>query len=167
MSSIHRRHPVSSVSLIVVFPVFSCLICFAISSIRLAYSTTDRTPPWRMLSLTLISLVMPNLVRIFAFKLLLRFLRILQFFPDRPFLLITYRIAVSVVDVGSKSAETPQKLGKGDGQLAPLEAISSLVTRLLQTAQEGRLVDEKAPSEGEMGPLSSVSPGVGAKEATQ
>ena len=46
-------------------------------------------------------------------------------------------------------------MGKGDGQLAPLEAISSLETRLLRTAQEGRLVDEKA----QMGPLSAVSPG--------
>ena len=73
------------------------------------------------------------------------------------------RVPVSVVGVGSKSTETPRKAGKGEGQLAPLEAISSLVTRLLRTAQEVQLVDEKAPSEGEMGPLSAVSPGVGAE----
>ena len=41
------------------------------------------------------------------------------------------RVSVSVVGVGSKSVETPRKVGKGDGQLAPLEAISSLVTRIL------------------------------------
>ena len=36
------------------------------------------------------------------------------------------RIPVSVAGVGSRSAETPRKVEKGDGQLAPLEAISSL-----------------------------------------
>ena len=41
------------------------------------------------------------------------------------------RVPVSVVGVGSKNAETPRKVGKGDGHLAPLEAISSLVTQLL------------------------------------
>ena len=65
--------------------------------------------------------------------------------------------------MGSKSAETPRKVGEGDGQLAPLEAIFSLVTQLLRTAQEGRRVDEKAPSEGELGPLSAGSPGSGAE----
>ena len=50
------------------------------------------------------------------------------------------RDPVSVVGVGSKSAETPRKVGKGDSQLAPLEAISSLMTRLLRTAQEDRWV---------------------------
>ena len=54
-------------------------------------------------------------------------------------------------------------MGKEDGQLAPLEAISSLVTRLLSTAQEGRRVDKKAPSEVEMGPLPAMSPGTGAE----
>ena len=76
---------------------------------------------------------------------------------------IDSRVPMSVVGVGSKSAETPRKVGKRDGQLAPLEAISSLVTRLLQTAQEGRRVDGKAPSEGELSPLSAVSPGPGAE----
>ena len=33
--------------------------------------------------------------------------------------------------VDSRSAETPRKLEKGDAQLAPLEAISSLETLLL------------------------------------
>ena len=73
------------------------------------------------------------------------------------------RVPVSVVGVGSKSEETPQKVGKGDGQLAPLEAISSLVTRLLRMAQEGRRMDRKAPSEGELSPLSAVSLGPGAE----
>ena len=74
---------------------------------------------------------------------------------------IDSRVPVSVVGVGLRSAETPRKVGKGDGHLAPLKAISSLITQLLPTTQEGRLVDEKAPSEGEMGPFSAVSPGSG------
>ena len=73
------------------------------------------------------------------------------------------RVPVSVVGVGSKSAETPRKVGKGDGQLVPLKAIYSLVIRLLRTAQEDRRVDGKAPSEGELSPLSAVSPGPGAE----
>ena len=73
------------------------------------------------------------------------------------------RVPVSAVGVGSKSAETPRKVGKGDGQLAPLEAISSLVTRLLRTAQEDRQVDGKAPSEWKLSPLSAVLPGPGAE----
>ena len=71
------------------------------------------------------------------------------------------QVPVSRVGVGPRSVETPLKVGEEDGQLAPLQAISSLVTRLL--AQEGRLVDEKAPSEGEPGPLSAVSSGTGAE----
>ena len=57
-----------------------------------------------------------------------------------------------------RNVETPWKVGTGDGQLAPLEAISSLVARLLRTAQEGRLADEKVPLEGGMGSLSAVPP---------
>ena len=73
------------------------------------------------------------------------------------------RVPVSGVGVSSRNVETPRKVGEGDGQLAPLEAISSLATRLLRMAQEGRLVDEKAPSEGEMGSLSAVSQVSGAE----
>ena len=69
------------------------------------------------------------------------------------------RVPVSGVGVGPRSVETPRKVGEEDGQLAPLQAIASLVTRLLRSAQEGQLVDEKAPSEGEPGPLSAVSSG--------
>ena len=72
------------------------------------------------------------------------------------------RVPVSGVGVSLRNVETPRKVGEGDDQLAPLEAISSLITRLLRTAQEGRLVDVKAPLEGEMGSLSAVSPGTGA-----
>ena len=64
-----------------------------------------------------------------------------------------------VVAVDSRSEETPRKVEKGDGQLAPLEAISSLVTQLLRTVQESRRMDEKPlPEES---PLSAVSPGPG------
>ena len=37
-----------------------------------------------------------------------------------------------------------QKVENGDSQLTPLEALSSLVTRLLRTAQESRLADGNA-----------------------
>ena len=71
------------------------------------------------------------------------------------------RVPVSVVGVDSRSVETPRKVEKGNGQLAPLEAISSLVTQLLRTAQEGRRMDGKPPSEGKLSPLSAVSLGPG------
>ena len=73
------------------------------------------------------------------------------------------RVPVPVVGVSLRSVTTQRKVGDGDGQLAPLEAISSLVTRLLRTAQEGRLADEKVPSDGEIGPSSAVPPGTGAE----
>ena len=55
------------------------------------------------------------------------------------------RVPAPVVGVIPRNVETQRKVGNGDGQL---EAISSLVTRLLWTAQEGRLADEKVPPEG-------------------
>ena len=73
------------------------------------------------------------------------------------------RVPVPVVGASLGSVETPRKVEEGDGQLAPLEAISSLVARLLRTAQEGRLADVKAPSERGLGPSSAVSPGTGAE----
>ena len=73
------------------------------------------------------------------------------------------RVPVPVVGVSSRSVENQRKVGEGAGQLTPLKAISSLVTRLLQTAQEGRLADEIVPSEGGTGPPSAVSPGTGAE----
>ena len=57
---------------------------------------------------------------------------------------------------GGEGGRSVGKVEKGDGQLAPLEAISSLVTQLLRTAQEGRRMDGKAPSEGKLSPLSAV-----------
>ena len=53
------------------------------------------------------------------------------------------RVPLSGVGVSSRN-------GEEDGQLAPLQAISLLVTRLLRVAQEGRLVEEKAPVEEKM-----------------
>ena len=49
---------------------------FDISSMSVAYSMTDSTPPCFILSLILISLVSPCLVWIFAVRLLLSFLPI-------------------------------------------------------------------------------------------
>ena len=66
------------------------------------------------------------------------------------------RVPVSVVGVDSRSAGTPRKVEKGDGQLAPLEAISSLATQLLRTAQEGRRMDGKDSFGGEVYPLSAI-----------
>ena len=65
---------------------------------------------------------------------------------------------VPVVGAIPRNVETQRKVGNGDGQLAPLEVISSLVTQLLRTAQEGRLVDEKVPPGGGMGSSSAVPP---------
>ena len=79
------------------------------------------------------------------------------------------RVPVPMVGVSLGSVETPRKVEEGDGQLAPLEAISSLVARLLRTAQEGRRADVKAPSEGG-GELDRHQPcrrGLAGKEATR
>ena len=56
-----------------VAPWYFLVICFffislAISSITVAYCSTDRTPPCLMLSCILISLVIPSFVLIFAFS---------------------------------------------------------------------------------------------------
>ena len=58
-SSIHRRHPPTVWLPIWVVPIFSFCISLAISSIRLAYSITDSTPPCLMLSLIFMVLVFP------------------------------------------------------------------------------------------------------------
>ena len=71
------------------------------------------------------------------------------------------RVPVPVVGVIPRSVETQQKVENGDGQLAPLEVISSLVTRLLRTAQESWLADEKVPPEEGMGTSSAVPPVTG------
>ena len=73
------------------------------------------------------------------------------------------QVPVPVVSVIPRDVETQQKVGNGDSQPAPLEVISSLVTRLLRTAQEGRLADVKVPPEEGMG-SSSVVPAVGGAE---
>ena len=51
----------------------------------------------------------------------------------------------------------------GDSHLAPLEVISSLVTQLLRTVQEGRLADEKVPPDEGMGSSSAGPPVTGAE----
>ena len=88
-SSIHRSES------IVIFPfVFRpSPISFSfldISSIRAAYSITDRTPPCLILSLILIFLVRPYLVCIFAVSLEFSFFAILRFLPSIPFLWRVY-----------------------------------------------------------------------------
>ena len=91
-SSIHRRvltfSPVS-----VTIPRSCSFNSFDISSMSVAYSMTDSTPPCLMLSLILISLVCPCLVWIFAVRLLLSFFIIWRFFPVTPFLWRAYSMA--------------------------------------------------------------------------
>ena len=80
---------------ILVVPIFSVLISLAISSIRFAYSITDRTPPCLMLSRIFIFLVFPYLVRIVAVMFLFIFLTIFRSLPVRPLLLSAYSMAFS------------------------------------------------------------------------
>ena len=70
------------------------------------------------------------------------------------------RVPTPVVGVIPRNVETQWKVANGEGQLAPLEAISSLVTRLLRSAQEGQLADEKVPPERGMGSPSAAPPDV-------
>ena len=93
-SSIHRRvftfSPVS-----IVIPRSCSLSFFDISSMSVAYSMTDSTPPCIILSLILISLVSPCLVWIFAVRLLFSFFTIWRFFLVAPFLWRAYSMASS------------------------------------------------------------------------
>ena len=73
------------------------------------------------------------------------------------------RVPVHVASVIPSEVGIQQKVGNADSQLAPLEALSSLVTRLLRTAQESRLVDGKVPPEEVLGSSSAV-PTVGGAE---
>ena len=73
------------------------------------------------------------------------------------------RVPVPVVGVIPRKVQTQWNVGNGDSQLAPLEVKSSLVTRLLWTAQEGRLADGKVPLEEGMGSSSAVPPVADAK----
>ena len=74
------------------------------------------------------------------------------------------RVPVPVVSVISRNVEIQRKVGNGDSQLAPLEVISSLVTRLLWTAQEGRLAEVKVHPEEGMGSSSAVTVVVGVEK---
>ena len=94
-SSIHRRHPPTVWLPIWVVPIFSFCISLAISSIRLAYSITDSTPPCLMLSLIFMVLVFPYCVLIVAVRFSLICFSIFQSFPVSPLLYSAYRIAFS------------------------------------------------------------------------
>ena len=93
-SSIHSRESIF-VPAAVVIPWSLILSSFDISSMSVAYSTTESTPPCLMLSLIGISLVGPNLVWILAVRLLLSFLTMFRFLPSTPFFLRTCRIVSS------------------------------------------------------------------------
>ena len=91
-SSIHRSESIFILPFVFRPSPFS-FSSLDISSIRAAYSITDRTPPCLILSLILIFLVRPYLVCIFAVRLELSFLAILRFLPSIPFLWRVYSIA--------------------------------------------------------------------------
>ena len=76
---------------------------------------------------------------------------------------VDQRVPIPVASVILKEDGTPPRVGNGDSRLTLLEVISSLVTRLLRTAQEGRLVDVKIPPGEGMG-SSSAAPVVGGTE---
>ena len=94
-SSIHSRHPGIMLFHSFWFPMVSSCSYFDMSSIRFAYSMTDRTPPCLMLSLILIVLVGPYCVLMVAVRFLFISRAILQFLPVRPLLCIVYIIAFS------------------------------------------------------------------------
>ena len=71
------------------------------------------------------------------------------------------RVPGIVVGVDPRSEETPPEVEEGVGQFTSLDTISSLVTQLLRTVYEGRRVDATPFPEGELGPLSALSPGPG------
>ena len=93
--SIHSRHPMVVLLHIFWYPADLYCSSLAISSIRLAYSITDNTPPCRILSLICIVLVSPYFVLTFAVRLLFSYFTIFQFFPSSPFLCTVYIIAFS------------------------------------------------------------------------
>ena len=83
-ASIHRNES-RMMFACVTYPRFLCLSSLAISSISVAYSITDSTPPCLILSLICIFLISPCLVCILAVRLELRFLIIFRFIPFTPF----------------------------------------------------------------------------------
>ena len=107
-SSIHCRHPMVVLFHIFWYPTDFSYSYLAISSIRLAYSITDSTPPCRILSLICIVLVSPYFVITFAVRLLFSSFTIFQFFPSSPFLCTVYIIsfihALSYALVTSRNA---------------------------------------------------------------
>ena len=70
------------------------------------------------------------------------------------------RVPVHVASIILSEVGIQWKVRNGDSQLAPLEVISSLVTRLLRTAQESRRADVKVPP-GEVLGSSLAIPTVG------
>ena len=78
-----------------VVPIFSFSFSLAISSIRLAYSITDSTPPCLMMSLICMVLVFPYCVLIVAVRFLFICFSMFQSIPSSPLLYSAYRIAFS------------------------------------------------------------------------
>ena len=95
-SSMYSRHPSLGCDVLFVFtPSSYLLISSAISSITVAYISTESTPPCLMLSLIFISLVLPYFVFIVAVRLVFMSFVICQFYVSIPLLFSTYSIASS------------------------------------------------------------------------
>ena len=61
-----------------------------------------------------------------------------------------------MVNVNQSAIVTHRKVGDGCSQIAPLNMISSLVARLLRTAQEGQPAEVKVPPDEEVRSPSAV-----------
>ena len=77
--------------------------------------------------------------------------------------MVDSRVPVPMANVIQSEVVTQRKEGTGCSQIAPLNIISSLVVRLLRTAQEGQPAEVKMPSDEEMRSPSAV-PEVGSAE---
>ena len=92
----YSRHPNLGCDVLFAFtPSSYLLICSAISSITVAYISTESTPPCLMLSLIFISLVLPYFVFIVAVRFVFMSFVIYQFSVSIPLLLSTYSSASS------------------------------------------------------------------------
>ena len=96
ISSMYSRHPNLGCDVLFVFtPSSYLLISSDISSITVAYISTESTPPCLMLSLIFISLVLPYCVFIVAVRLVFMSYVICQFSVYIPLLFSTYSSAYS------------------------------------------------------------------------
>ena len=100
-SSMYSIHPNLGCDVLFVFtPSSYLLISSAISSITVAYISTESTPPCLMLSLIFISLVLPYFVFIVAVRLVFMSFVICQFYVSIPLLFSTYVTFLGLIIFG-------------------------------------------------------------------